>query len=458
MEAVTGVANMQYANFKLNPIERNARRQYKRIAILVKFLGDVKQQIMAERLAKEVFPRTVQVWPVLVGKIRLSTTDKDGLTLSYPIVDNWEEYWKTRNDLVEYTTLDADSTMCKDKQNQVTAAQLDGTFFSPNCNIEQGDGISPVALKVWMLKQSIVLGFSFCEVLFDNEYIRLFLQMFHEVATDAAAHRETIESRLPLTWDWRRGPGEKSIPQYEVVGRIVRLAQSVLTPLMRRLRAEISTYNEPVHNLSQICVISIFWIRAQNTREYDKGEQQFGNYTVPVMVSYKVRSLIQNEDGTAWSLGDSKRLRDEVSRASKTIHEAIRDSVNNSQLATTMLLQRQTDPTMEGPVLEGLVKRRSCGIMWEDWTNIVDGTIVDDTKWIPESLLRVPTVYPCVEDMEEGQVILLPRRDQTGIHQWPAWLGLCETEMEMALAELREAGLLADEEEVERLSFVKEGS
>lgn len=135
---------------------------------------------------KDAFAQTVQNWTVLTGQVRRQAPGSDSLVIEYAKRVDVESI-KRRCRLQVLPRMDGSSSSIEETRRLAQGRISSDYFYQPE-KLDDGDGVPPVTLMTTVFCNSVLfLGFSFCDSVFDGEFMRRFLAMFA---------RMTIETKL----------------------------------------------------------------------------------------------------------------------------------------------------------------------------------------------------------------------------------------------------------------------
>ncbi|KAM0523261.1 hypothetical protein ACHAPE_001756 [Trichoderma viride] len=448
MDSAICPAYLSTIEFDLNPIEAKSARRYKHVALVIPLdasAGQPRQKRI--QLVKRYFLRTISKavasWPILGGSIRVSYSgDNNGqLTVRGPMPNAPATQ---RSDLIEFECTLSDESLLEDMD--------ENEFFFPTGRTPAA-GVAPVLLKVTFLDSQLVLGFSFYEAIADNAFIQLFLS-----------------SMVDSSWNFRRGHGKKwetsarlqlipipdspdmlpfydpsnkskvlSTPSNQLVSGFVEFQLPAVLGFIQNLRKyHLHCGNNILDDVKDNDVMAaILWAAIINARRLlgkvqpsDQVKMNIlvpgepmastlrhwsycGNFTVPAVATASVLGATDlGADATPYRNSYYQEYIPDcgfgirwISLAAHEIREAI-DDVDEVYVRRVMGAKKEMSMEEDSAAYERCLDRSRTGTTFEDWTGFYRSG--RKTTGIPFADTRqFIRILPCVDDLEEGKVILL---------------------------------------------------
>ncbi|KAJ3518916.1 hypothetical protein NM208_g14333 [Fusarium decemcellulare] len=270
---------------KLTVIEQNAPRDYIRIAMAfpcprTPYFEHQFQEIYDAVL--RAFCRTVEHWPFLAGRFKVSDTAFDEkITLVYPkVVD--------KQSLTHLLTMvePPSNGMPKAAREEMYTARL-GIFKKERFSMkhhgpENHEPSPPVKITISLAGGMLVLGFSLSEVIFDALSIQNFFRKFLESTNQCIRgpeHQAVLGRVIPEAvncdpddkyelpcWDWKSTETEEPTLRQELRCRVFTLNAVLLQDLRRMVRERTMTSMIQTYPLIEDCVLGLFWVAIMRCR------------------------------------------------------------------------------------------------------------------------------------------------------------------------------------------------
>ncbi|KAK7408016.1 hypothetical protein QQX98_009839 [Neonectria punicea] len=461
---------------QLSPLEQTAPRRYIRIAMAFPWnqqTGILEGQLIdVHRSVCEALFKTIEHWPFLGGVFCPSHHDPTKLMLRYP--EHISRQLLSR--LVRIQPPAVGGTVYPNGDYNLSMSNFGKDRFvwdvDPRDDDRNGDWFPPVTIKISFVDGTVVLGFAFSENLFDGESIKNVLNQF-------AAHSNYLYFRpfrvnnrpvldinhvqvadfdlLPF-YDWSCNAIEPPTPRRNLNCQVITLSNDVVQDLHGIVVADknqVALYEDSV--------LALFWVaimraRFQNgrfrtgeiarvnymlpgawhTRSSRRNDPQYcGNSTITALATCDARDLIGAPDDPADGLPRIMRLND-FTLASQILRGALL-SVSARTLSHLAAFKKTVSPDQERDAYERGIRRHSDSLTFENWACYGP----DYAAGIPYAVDQVSYLFPCVDDMAEGTVILLPRRGEYwGEADWSICVCLVEADMDGLLHSLNREGWL----------------
>ncbi|KAF4950378.1 hypothetical protein FSARC_13212 [Fusarium sarcochroum] len=481
-----GDQDFPYRILKLTPIEKNARRDYIRISMAlscpqVSYL-EIQRSLLYSEVSK-AFVATIYHWPFLAGLFKVLTTDtEDELVLLYPKISR-------PDNISRVFTMDPTAPRPGDKLDPDLIYTLPMEYFAkrnsalPNHNPTQDGPLSPVALRLRVVGGLLTLSFAFSELIFDAQFIHNFFREFLNNTDGVLAKGQVINRGMPERidsgleakyefpcFDWNRTTEvEEPTPREELEFKIFRLKGIPLHRVRNKIQRLVREEKMINYPLIEDCIFALFWaliILARvsskklaanastnvnimipghlSTTRREYGPDYFGNSTVAAVASCDVEDLVGPEE--EWDdEGELFMGCDRLAFAASIISGARRE-VNKDYMRKLYGLKQAISPAEDRLAYERALRRHTGSLIFEDWTcygaqfechlSFVNG--------------REPRFVPCIDDLLEGTVILLPRKNERdGLEDWHICVCLHKWDMEVVGDLLKIAKLLPWDEELD---------
>ncbi|KAH7165871.1 hypothetical protein EDB81DRAFT_878233 [Dactylonectria macrodidyma] len=449
-------------SLELSPLEQSAPRRYIRIAMAMNWDYhpeiELQQQDDVYGCVSDAFLETIERWPYLSGSFFLSDIDAGMLQLRYP------ERVDKRN-LGQRVHVRCIAIW--DPAQVANLYHLEMSSFGRNRFRWGGapilDGFPPVTANITFDRGAVIIGWSFSEAIFDGEAIRNFFDAFILSTHGADDNRyidqdrtlptsETDEVNLNLfpCFDWSGCAIERRTPQRRLRSKVFIISAETVAQLYCDIRRTIYDSGTRGFALFEDCVFALFWVaimraRFQNGRIHheDKvhvfysvpGAQHTrmppgfnydycGNTTVTPVATLSAEDLIRPPNTHMEELRRRMNLHD-LALAGQELRDALQ-SFRASDLSQLVALKRTTDPVLTLAAHERALRRHTDCLAFEDWTTY-SGNLAPRIPWTRD---RKACYFPCFDDLQEGTVIILPRKYQYyGHDDWNICVCLAEDDM-----------------------------
>ncbi|PNP53383.1 hypothetical protein THARTR1_06077 [Trichoderma harzianum] len=344
-------------------------------------------------------------------------------------------------------------------------------------------------IKVVFVEGFVVVGFSFYEAVVDGEFISRFFsrmtyftwphinQVQHWYRTPLEAFpANAINLSLFSFYDWSNSPLPDITPNNRLVCRLIEFRKPFVTDLFRRMRQ--ATGNSTHGHKDGYYVVAMLWVAIIHARllKHRIGDEStarlnillpgepntrrgegidwsyFGSSTVPTVAELSVPHLLSAEayagddnypNDFQGEISPTYRLRG-LAEAAKAIHCAI-NNVNDYYVQQLMGLKNGLRPETDWEAYSRGIDRHTTGMVFEDWS----GYFSDEPIGIPYTTGQVTKVLPCVDDKEEGKIVLLPPMrgsdDEENEIGCATWVCLDVDEMAVVLRDLDSQGWIIGE-------------
>ncbi|KPM34634.1 hypothetical protein AK830_g11936 [Neonectria ditissima] len=460
---------------ELSSLEQSAPRRYIRMALVLPWNqqdGILQGQLdEVHRTVCDALAKTIQHWPFLGGVFRPSTEDSSMLMLKYP--RHMSQQLLTR--LVEIQGPVPGELVCRNGDYNLSMKNFGRDRFVWDADPEDEDPtrvwFPPVTIKISFVDGTVVLGFAFSENIFDGEFIKNFFAQFVANANHVFYRSFRVENRsmpdefdgeadvgfFPF-YDWSRNPLERRTPRVNLDCRVITLSNDIVQDLHNIVASDNIT-----GSLYEDTVLALFWVtimraRYENnrfhgeetarvnytipgawyTRDSRRNDPQYcGNSTITAVTICDAQDLIGAPDDPADGLPHMMRL-DDFTHAAQLLRSAV-NSVDANTLRHFRTFKKTADPDEEREAYDRAIRRHSDTLTFEDWSCYGPDYAPD----IPFAWDRVSYLFPCYDHIQEGTVILLPRKGQYwGNEDWSICVCLIEADMDGLLHHLNREGWL----------------
>ena len=342
-------------------------------------------------------------------------------------------------------------------------------------------GIAPITLKCSIVGPVIVLGFSFCESIFDPRTMQKVLDAYMDITDgeDQNAPNRDDELFRGCSRIGERCPSRT--PSTELISKIFFLSaimgcyvdQFTLDGL-----GKLESHIGAVLPGTPDCVASLFWSSIMAARFNNGKVYGFAVVHLKVRVPGQKMEIGAREDDSGYfgkggddamacitiqkllGLGEDPEppidsvLHDKaLGAAALSIRRGVMGMEDLIDMASALQQPQATRDrgSCSRPPL-GSIDRKGTGLVFEDWT----GWEARAPRHIPHTTSTDMCVYECLDDKHEGTLMLLPhqkgspsrqmRRDQSWEHTqggfWPVWVCLKQDDMNRLERQLKEGDWL----------------
>jgi hypothetical protein len=170
-----------FATLKLTPIEKNAKRDYIRIMMVMPCRMHSYATVQILTMGEEIlqaFRKTIGLWPFLAGKFKVikNGNDQDSeVILTY----QGELDWSSIRSLVTYVQPLEKVAPPFSHIYKIPSSQYTSIFAAlRDHDPENANSFAPVALNVSLVKGLLFLSFAFSNIICDGEFITNFFREF----------------------------------------------------------------------------------------------------------------------------------------------------------------------------------------------------------------------------------------------------------------------------------------
>ncbi|KAJ4255429.1 hypothetical protein NW762_009424 [Fusarium torreyae] len=482
--------NSPYRILKLTPIEKNARRDYIRIAMILLYPQTSYLRIQVSTLGHEIhqaFTSTIRHWPFLAGWFKTVTTDAEPeWALVYPRIVRPDDF--SRAFATDEVTVRLGNTL---KSHMIYKLRLNcftkENSALPTHNPDQHGPGMPVALRVKLGNGLLILNFAFSELMFDAQFIHNFFREFLNntdtvLATlpkDEVIHRDMpvifdsgLEAKYEFPcFDWNMTTElEESTPREELDFKIFTLKGYQLHRHRSKIQRCVREKKLANYPMIEDCIFAFFWTTiilarvstnaladdastninlmvpghlSTTTREYSP--DYFGNSTVAAAASCDVEELIGRVED--WDDENQEFMKHARLAFAASLIAGARRGVNNDYMRKLYGLKQAISPAEDRLAYERALRRHTESLIFEDWT-CYGAQFECHLSYVSD---RQPRFIPCVDGLLEGTVILLPRKsERDGLEDWPVCVCLHKDDMEIVEEFLEIANLLPWDDEDEK--------
>lgn len=489
-------------NLPLSPLEQLSPRRYTRLALAIGWNRSdpvaSKQVEDIEKCLADVMLKTMQNWPFLGGNFRPMSDGSSKVELAYPPILTPVSLDRK----FEVFQLFADSRATQ--EYRVNQTIFTRRLFARETDPLPGGEFPPVALRVTFIGAVLVLGFAFSRVIFDGEFIHNFIVQFarntrspnlypprgempdvytvRNAFTDLYSigiHTRTIPKAIAdlvidesifRNGDMNNKEGDDAHRGNALICKKLQLNALVVNDLVSLIRPRVE-HDYPDFVSSTDCVLALFWVIIMHARYADgrfteedvlylniavaqafhtrfpRGVRQdyFGNSTVITTAECLAGGLVQLDfDDEDWDLTPMIHP-EQLTLAALSIREAMLRVKANS---------------VKSPRAAQAINHHTTGLFLEDWDRY--GTDITETLLPNVQDSAKTTMYPCSDDMSEGHIILLPRKDQ-GLpsERWTVCLCLTQEDMEAVMYRLDNEGWMPSKKVADsnkKADFIRAGS
>ncbi|QYS94815.1 hypothetical protein H0G86_002136 [Trichoderma simmonsii] len=479
---------------QLTPIEQNGFKQYKRIAIILPLLltgngSDWETQFVQEEI-QQAFKKAIETWPFLCCSVRTGVAERGKLTL----VGKPAEYMDAQSEQLDPHGRPRIEYGLDEKLAQLKSNSLGAGFFRSEAGLSLATGMPIVMVKFSLLRDFLVVGFSFYEAVVDGEFIGRFFSRMINLTWSSEANRvryrlspQMIDYRWPHAADevrhWYRwtfnpstGPSNRHLfsfydwhdrrlvpqitPKDRLVCRLIEFKKAFVTDLIGHIRQKIGS-SVPGYK-DEYFVVAMLWVTIIQARFLKRrigtedtarlnillpgqpnalrgGEPDlgyFGSSTVPTVAELSVPRLLNpaNQHKPNDFQGEI-RPKDSVqwlANAASAIHWAI-NKVDVNYVRHLMAFKEGVRPHEDSMAYNRAIDRHRTGMVFEDWS----GYSSDEVIGTPFTTGRAAAFLPCADDKEEGKIVLLPQRRGPDAREneigWATWVCLDVEEMPVVL-------------------------
>ncbi|KAH7152122.1 hypothetical protein B0J13DRAFT_619703 [Dactylonectria estremocensis] len=462
----------EYYNLELelSPLEQSAPRRYIRIALAMPWVfhmafEDQQQQEVLDRVG-DAFFKTIQRWPFLGGSFRQSETDVGKLQLKYPEDLDMRDL----DTMVRMRFIDMwDCLRLPDLYQLETSSFGRNRFRWGSAPVPER--FMPVLARVSFARGSVIVGFSFSEVIFDRESIRNFLDTFIQSTygghdnTSLAQDRtlpvgQTDQANLSLfpCFDWSGCDPERKTPQHALRSKVFTIDIHKVRALYRVVQETIYQNETEGVALYEDCFLALFWVSimrarfhngrfrleekahvfysvpgAENTRLPQTLDlDHCGNTTITAVATCEAMNLIRPPATHEQELRQQIHI-ETVALAAQVLRKTLR-GFTGTHLSHLVALKRLMDPIHTNTAHERALRRHTDCLAFEDWSCF--GT--DQAANIPYAQRHKHYFFPCYDDLQEGTVIILPRTNEYyGDKNWNVCVCLAQDDMELLIENLQ---------------------
>ncbi|KAF5025979.1 hypothetical protein F66182_1947 [Fusarium sp. NRRL 66182] len=448
---------------ELTPIEKNAKRDYIRISMVFPCPIVSYPDLQESELRREVwnaFSKALLHWPFLAGSFKNVATDAGAwLTLVYPSVVN-------KDDIYSRYSMSPIPRVPRKAHHPIYTMPLelfrrDNSALS-NHNPEQGAAFVPVALNTRLMEGVLVLSFAFSEVIFDAQSIHNFFREFLHHTGDMGTRGQVVTRDMPeiidsglaykyefACWDWNRTTElQPHTLRSELKCEIITLKANIVDytrPYIQRYARD----NRTSYPMVEDCIFALFWVvimRARAERHMLKpdefihanimvpghrstsgrseyGAGYVGNSTVSAVANCDAEDLV----GPAHEWDDPDRTCTGYPRLgyAATLIKKAKQEINKDHMRKLYGVKQAISPAVDRLAYERALDRNS--LCFEDWTSY--GAQFECHLPFVED--RKPSFMPCMDDLKEGTVIILPRKHELDVTEdWQVCVCLHDEDMD----------------------------
>ncbi|KAF7560968.1 hypothetical protein G7046_g3173 [Stylonectria norvegica] len=452
----------------LHPLEQSAPRRYIRVSMILPW---ARKDYMLLMQCKEEFFRPL-------------ANDPTKLELVWPIPS------REFPCLIETWPPQDPPTAPPLNMFEFEISNLDKSRFRWEREIAEGQSFAPVGLKVCFLEGCVSLGFCFSEIIFDTGFIGNFfhefsrnsmsissqpisqgLALFSDRLSVCRLNRKLVNTR-PRPKDTKKDVKLEDFEFYNTSNAPILPPRprnelkccnfSIKANQIREIHdcvMMVTPVDDPARlSLNEDCVLALFWINIMRARWQNKrfieneaarlnvnvcGVRQinkpplencyFGNTSVTTVATCSGTSLLGlgNDPGQGVALTEMVEA-PVYANAVSTFREALGD-VTKDYVRCLGTLKTQVSRAEEHDAYERAMQRGSQSLSFEDWSSWGDDCAVE----IPYATGKRPYFFPCVDDMEEGRMILLPRMGRgLGTEMWTMCVCLENSDMKQLMRQL----------------------
>ncbi|RSL53887.1 hypothetical protein CEP54_010177 [Fusarium duplospermum] len=445
------VTDPEVISMDLTPIENNMPRDYIDIAVAfpcprVSYFE--AQLLETERETFRAFYQALQRWPFLAGTIKVTKGEHgDKLTLVHSrgltrdIVSRLYNVQLPRGGGCEEAIISPhDAPMSCFRRD---------CFFPHDQDVDNADDFPPVTLQINFKDGMLVLGFSLNRVMFDGLAINNFLRQY---LRNTARYRTThpVTSRdMPDTidpgpdngynlpfWEWDQScTPELPTPRGNLMVHTFYFKARVINRLRRRIREHDVDSQSSCLPAIQDCVFALFWVIVMRARcetgmlipsdavsahvmkpGFSKKPhpwEYIGNSTVDAVATCHATDLagpFVTWNDEEFKITESRRL----AYAAQLLNTA-QQKIDNRYMKKLHGLKQAISPAEDKLASDRALRRHTTSVCFEDWTGYAsycEGELpfITDTQ---------PSIFACPDQLNEGDVVLLPREDKTsGPEDW----------------------------------------
>ncbi|KAL6402195.1 trichothecene 3-o-acetyltransferase [Ilyonectria robusta] len=452
----TSAGDVLGLTLELSPLEQSAPRRYIRIAMMLpwtqheSFLGMQLREV--HKFVGEAFYKTLQNWPFLGGCFCPSNRDPTKLQLRYPETLDQRELAR----LVRIQEPAEKDAIFRGNFYRLPMKNFGKERFVWENDPGHGDWFPPVTVKISFVDSAIVLGFAFSEVIFDGEFLQNFFTQFTRNTHDVDGKSFRDVELFPF-YDWSSGLLERQTPRRRLRCQVLTIESRTIQDLYGMVQEVISTEKTGGVALYEDCVLALFWVAimrarfqngtfgprdlgrvnyytpgARHTRNPRRVDPQYcGNSTITPVAACSAAELIRATDDPHDGLPRIMRPED-LALAAQLLRAALQEFTAH-HLRHLTALKEMRDVTEERIAYERALRRHTDRLAFEDWTYY--GT--NHAPHIPYVEDDQSFFFPCYDHMQEGTVILLPRKGQYwGNEDWNVCVCLDEDDLDLLLHNL----------------------
>ncbi|KAF4450847.1 hypothetical protein F53441_6070 [Fusarium austroafricanum] len=457
---------------ELTPIEKNAKRDYIRISMVLpsrQYRQSADQVDTVNEEVRQTLFKTIRVWPFLAGQFEVIPVDSDGdnsesrLALVYP------KHF-TQEDIAALVTTDKPALRQSPPNFRVydmfPIAFSKGFSAFPTHDPQQAVTFKPLGLRIALRSGALIFNFAFSDVIFDGQFIQNFFRKFFYSSwgINESTQRSGFKRQIPKTidsgletkyefpcFDWNKSTEpEKPTPRGRLAFKILKLKAEKLFSLNSQLRDEASRLKLDDSPLIEDTIFALFWcfiIRARTEygllgpndstqanimvpghysisgRKYMP--EYYGNSTVTTVASCDTDDLVGPVE--EWGNMERPALVDtDMAYAGAIIRKARRE-VNKDYMNKLYGLKQAISPKEDHMACARALRPHTESVLFEDWTEY-GSPFSCRFKFIQDF---EPYFFPCPDDLQEGTVIILPRKDDyLGDEDWHICVCLQKYQME----------------------------
>ncbi|KAI5461466.1 hypothetical protein BGZ63DRAFT_236496 [Mariannaea sp. PMI_226] len=459
---------------RLTPIEQRAPRRDIRIAMILSFTrlvahGDIQLGEVHKQVA-EAFSQALQHWPWLTGRFLPCIEDSSQVMLSY----SRRQEQAHVAERIEKGNVNDDLDPERNTSCQMDLAKVRKSLFVCKHDSQgSGEETFPVTVKTSIIDNALVLGFSFSQRMFDRYSIQNFFCKFLEATNGHSFQQERVavgrwipgvqdgEANLDLLpcYDWTDNDIQGATPPDQLRQGVVALCPVGVNDL-RKCVCDVIEHDEMDGVvLTEDCIFALFWVLIMRAR-FEEGRitgrdtcrarlvipgfghirfpfkdvDYSGNSTAAVIAALSSTELIlaSSPSDTEDELPERVQHED-IALAALTIRDALRN-FSSKTLSHLGAAKRDIHPVFEKRAHIRATKRQTDTLVFEDWTCYGTG------RGAGLAYVRKPCpwYFPCCDDVEEGTVILLPRRsDCFSKEKWHIYVCLTQRDWERLTQDLR---------------------
>ncbi|KFA77845.1 hypothetical protein S40288_10483 [Stachybotrys chartarum IBT 40288] len=361
-----------------------------------------------------------------------------------------------------------------EETRRLSQGRISSDYFYQPEKLDDGGGVPPVTLTTTVFCNCVLfLGFSFCDSVFDAEFMGMFLTTFTRMTIETKLEPAGIvegprignfkfdspDRDLFPFYDWSDAPIPQQLARSMLRCRCVTLDETVSCYAIDTVRSILFEQGRKDLVCNQDCIVALFWLTIMRVRLaaglLKKPDQAQLNITLPGIPHIQRHSCV-NKNARYWGNsnvtttakvgcqtllhgfpaqceGNDIILRQSVSAnelasAACTIRRTI-EQVDHTYVRKLMRLKQCVDRLEDEAAYHRGLKRDTTGVCFEDWSGceVTRGTGIPHTKGSRAKFHR------CDDDVEESKIVLLPCKSKGS---WSIWLCLKQDEMERVMAQL----------------------